>query len=193
MVTSVRSSRAFFVLLSVALAGCGSDSPTETTVGASGSLSYNYTGAGASGSTQFSATGAIPSNVAVNNGSQPWAAGGVDGTSTVVWAVIPKSSNNWDMTFINIERTTAGTATISPSCTSNCADVGVWFGANNNETNYTYYCALTTGSVTISTITATTATGTFSGSGTCAAAAGGETPFTVTNGTFSVGLTALLQ
>jgi hypothetical protein len=193
MEKSVRSSRAFLVLLGAALAGCGSDSPTENTVGASGSLSFSYTGAGASSATQYSATGAIPSNVAVNNGTQPWAAGGVDAGSTVVWAVVPKSSNNWDMTFINIERTTPGTATIAAGCTSNCADVAVWFGANNNETNYTYYCALSTGSVTISAISSTSASGTFSGTGTCSAAAGGDTPFTVTNGTFSVGLSALLQ
>ena len=193
MVKSVRISRAFLVLLGAALAGCGSDGPTENTVGAAGSLSFTYTGAGAASATQYSATGAIPANPTVNNGSQPWAAGGIDGSSTVVWAVIPKSSNAWDMTFINIARTTQGSSTIDPNCSSaDCTDVAVWFGANNNETNFTYYCLLTTGTVNITAISSTTITGTFSGSGTCAAAAGGETPFTVTNGTFSVGITTLL-
>ena len=192
----LKNTRTILVLLAAAIAGC-SDSPNEPdTVGVSGTLTFSYTGAGASSSTVYTATGAIPSNVAVNNGTQPWAAGGVDASNnqTVVWGVIPKSGTTWDMSFITINRTTVGSSTIDPACTANnCTSVGVWFGANNNETNWTYLCELTSGTVTISAISSTNVTGTFSGTGTCITSSGVESAFTMSNGSFNVGVTALLQ
>jgi hypothetical protein len=197
MVKSVRISRAFLVVLGVALAGCGSDNPNEPTVGASGTLAFSYTGAGAATSTQYSATGAIPSNFGVSNGSQPWAAGAIDAANnaTIVYAFIPKSSNSWDWSFIQINRTTVGSSTIDVNCSANnCTEFGVWFGMNGNGTNYSYICTLTTGTVAITAISSTNAAGTFSGSGTCfASGSNTETTFTVTNGSFNVGLTALLE
>lgn len=195
-VTSVRTTRAFFVVFSVALASCG-DKSTEPTVGVSGSLSFNYTGAGAASATSYNASGAIPANVAVNNGSSAWAAGFIDASTnlTGVWASIPKTANTWDMTFITIDRKTTGSSTINAACSAaNCTSVEIWFGANNNETNYTYICTLTSGTVTITSISSTNVTGTFSGSGTCVqAGAAGTTAFTVTGGAFNVGVTALLD
>jgi hypothetical protein len=196
MVKLVKISRAFLLLLGASLAGCGSDNPNEPTVGASGTLSYTYTGAGAATATQYTATGAMPSNYGVNNGTQPWAAGAIDASSnaTIVYSFIPKTSNSWDWSFIQINRTTVGSSSIDVNCTAdNCTDFGVWFGTNGNGTNYSFICTLTTGTVAITAITSTNATGTFSGSGTCfASGTGAETPFTVTNGSFNVGLTALL-
>jgi hypothetical protein len=195
-VTFVRTTRAFLVVLGVAIAACG-DSSTEPTVGASGSLSFSYTGAGAATATQYSAEGAIPANVAVNNGSSAWAAGSVStaNTETDVVASLPKSSNNWDLAVLTIARTSVGASTIDITCSTNvCTTVTIWFGANQNQTNYTYICTLTSGTVNITAISSANATGTFSGSGTCSAASTGATSnFTVTGGTFNVGLTTLLQ
>jgi hypothetical protein len=191
----VRITRALFVVLGVALASC-SDNTTEPTIGASGSLSFSYTGAGAASATQYSATGAIPSNFGVNNGSSAWAAGFTDAstTQTGVVAFVPKGGNTWDETIISINRATVGSSTIGTCTADNCTEVAVMFGANQNETNFTYSCTLTTGTVNITAISSTNVTGTFSGTGTCfQAGATGTTAFAVTNGTFNVGLTAILQ
>jgi hypothetical protein len=192
----VKITRALFLVLAATLAGCNESTEPET-VGISGSLSFSYTGAGAATATQYSATGAIPSNFGLSNGTQAWAAGGIDAANnaTIVYAFVPKGGNTWDQSFIKIDRTTAGTSTISASCTANnCTEIGVWFGMNQNGTNYTYICTLTSGTVNISAISATTASGTFSGSGTCAVS-GSTTPtsFTITNGSFNVGLTTLID
>ena len=193
----LKTTRAVLVLLAAFVASC-SDSPNDPgTVGASGSLSFSYTGAGAASATVYSATGAIPSNFGVNNGSEAWAAGAVDASNnaTVVYAFVPKGGSTWDWSYIQIDRTTVGSSTISASCSAaNCTEFGVWFGMNQNGTNYTYICTLTSGTVNISAISSTNVTGTFSGTGTCAVA-GSSTPssFTVTNGSFNVGLTALID
>jgi hypothetical protein len=191
----VRITRAFFVILGAALVSC-SDNTTEPTVGASGSLSFSYTGAGATSATQYSASGAIPSNFGVNNGSSSWAAGFTDAsnTQTGVYAFVPKGGNTWDETIILINRTTVGSSTIENCTAENCTEIAVLFGVNQNETNFTYTCTLTSGTVNITAISSTNVTGTFSGSGTCfLAGATGTTPFTVTGGSFNVGLTALLD
>jgi hypothetical protein len=197
MEKSVRLSRAFLVVFGVALAGCGSDNPNEPTVGVSGTLAFTYTGAGAANATQYTATGAIPSNFGITNGSQAWAAGAVDASDnvTLVYAFVPKGGNSWDESILQINRTTPGSSPIEVSCSSaNCTEFGVWFGVNQNGTNYTYICTLVTGTVSITAISSSNATGTFSGSGTCfTSGSTAETPFTVTNGSFNVGLTALLE
>lgn len=193
----MKITRALSLVLAVTVAGC-SDSPNEPeTVGVSGSLSFTYNGAGAATATQYSATGAIPSNFGTNNGSQPWAAGAVDASSnaTIVYAFVPNGSNSWNWSYIQINRTTVGSSTIDPSCSSStCTEFGVWFGMNSNGTNYTYICTLMSGTVNITAISATNATGTFSGTGQCDVA-GSTTPttFTVTNGNFNVGLTSILE
>lgn len=192
----MRITRAIVFILGATLVSC-SENTTEPTVGASGSLSFTYTGAGATSAAQYAASGAMPSNFGINNGSQPWAAGAINATdnTTIVYAFVPKGGSSWDWSFININRTTVGASTIDPSCSADsCTEFGVWFGMNQNGTNYTYICTLTSGSVNISAISATNVTGTFSGSGTCAAA-GSTTPsnFTVTNGSFDVGITTALE
>jgi hypothetical protein len=176
----------------IALASCGGDDPTEPTT-VSGSLAYSYTGAGATSATAYSASGSIPLNVTNNFGTNSWAAGSVNSTNseTDIAASVPRGNNTWDLTVITINRTTAGTAQINASCTAaNCTEVAVIFGSSQTESSFTYFCELTTGSVTISSISSSNATGTFSGTGTCTSATGVTTNFTVTSGTFNVGLTS---
>jgi hypothetical protein len=132
--------------------------------------------------------------VATGFGSTAWAAAGLSTNEIDILAVVPKGGNRWDVTSIVIGRSTVGTSDIDVSCSAtNCTRIDVIFGSNQNETNYTESCQITTGSVTITAITASTISGNFSGSGTCNnAATGNDTPFTITNGAFSVGVTTQL-
>ena len=178
------------LVCTVALLGC-SDDPTSPT-GASGSLSFSYTGAGATASTSFNASGTIPTGGSLGAGS--WAAGGISETSNyvVVGAAISRTSATWDITSIGIARKTVGTSSIDPNCVEDelCTGVFVTFGQGQTDATFSYTCALTTGSVTISAISSTNASGTFSGTGFCYSPAGAETAFTVTNGSFNVGITS---
>lgn len=189
----MKNTSALFLVLAAGLVGC-SDSTGPGTVGESGSVTFTYTGAGASSATSYNATGAIPVNVVTGFGSSAWAAGGIGTNEVDILAVVPKGGNRWDVTSIVIGRTSIGTSTIDFSCSANnCTRIDVLFGSNQNETNYTESCQITTGSVTITAITASTISGNFSGSGTCNnAATGNDTPFTITNGAFSVGVTTQL-
>ena len=193
---SVRLSKIFLVAGAIALAGC-SDDPTSPNTGVSGSLSFSYTGAGATSATSFSASGAAPSDVNGNAGTNSWAVGGVSAADvqTVIVASVPKTSTTWDQTVIGIDRTTVGTSAIGSSCTdeNSCTGVFVTFGTNQAGTAFTYFCSLTSGSVTISAISSTNVTGTFSGTGTCfTSSSGTPTSFAITNGTFNVGITSQL-
>ena len=187
----------FVVLAATALASCSDTNEPETT-GIAGQFSFSYTGAGAANATTFTANGAMPVNAIINNGTQPWSVGFVDASgsapSTGILGLVPRSSTTWDIALVSIDRTTVGSSDIVSTCTAeNCTSVGVSFGSNQNETNYLYSCQLTAGTVSLTSITSTTAAGTFSGTGSCFNfQTGGETPFTVTNGSFSVGLTAPL-
>jgi hypothetical protein len=181
-------------LLGVALAGC-SDDPVSPTGTVSGSLSFNYTGAGTTSSTAYSASGNVPTNVGTTFGTSSWAAAGVDATAgeTAVIASVPKTTTTWDLTVITAARTTTGTSNINANCTANaCTTVTVFFGSNQSETAFTFFCELTSGTVNITAISSTNVTGTFSGSGTCETPTGASTPFTVTNGTFNTGISTQL-
>lgn len=164
--------------------------------GASGSLSFSYTGAGATAATSFSASGAIPSNIDNGLGSGSWAAGSVSPTTNYVeiGAAIPKTSTTWDITVVQIARKTVGTSSISGTCEDEeeCTGVFVIFNQGQTDNSFTHYCYLETGSVTISAISSSNISGTFTGSGFCYAPTGTETPFTVTNGSFNVGVTTQL-
>jgi hypothetical protein len=185
--------RSLFVLACGAvLAGCGDD-PTSPT-GVSGSLSFSYTGAGATSATTFSASGVAPDNIDVNNGNNAWAVGGVSTSDNqaVVVASVPRSSTTWDQVVIGIDRSSVGTSTITADCDdeNSCTGVFVTFGSNQLGTAFTNFCTLTTGSVSITAISSTTMSGTFSGTGTCVTSTSTTpTNFSVTGGTFSVGIT----
>ena len=177
-----------------ALAAC-SDDPTSPRPNA-GDLSYSYTGAGATASATFSANGSAPDLAGQSFGTNPWALGFYDvGTSsTIVTAVNPKTSTTWDVSLVQIDRTTVGTSSIDSGCdfdASSCTGVVIFFGLQgtadvNFDTGFTYMCTLASGTVNVTTATATNIAGTFSGSGSCFTPAGDETPFTIANGTFNV-------
>ena len=183
----------------ITLAACGGYDPTEPT-GVSGSLSFSYQGGGSANSATYNASGTIPSNVGGefngnSLGTSSWAAGAYSTTQNyaVVGAAIPKTSTQWDITEVVINRTTVGTSQISADCSdpenTTCTGVFVMFNFNPNGDTSTSFCFLTTGSVTVSAISASNMTGTFSGTGSCFnGTTGAESPFTITNGTFNVGV-----
>jgi hypothetical protein len=184
----------------IALAGCSDDPPTGPG-SVSGSLSFNYTGAGATSAQTYTASGTAPANPETDNGTNAWAVGGVSTAenATVVLASRPVSgsTSTWDQIFVITNRTSAGTETIDSGCddeaASNCTGIMLFFGTNASGTTASYTCFLTTGSVTLSNVSTTNVTGTFSGSGSCFSATGATSNITITNGTFNVGLTALLD
>ena len=179
----------WLVGLCVGVAACGGDSEPAVTV--SGSLSFSYTGAGSTSST-YSASGNMPANPTVSFGNAQWAAGSTGTAGEVdVAAAIPKTATTWDITAIRIARTTVGSATINPNCTGTCTEVAFIVGATQTETTFSSLCTLTSGTVALATISATRATGTFSGSGTCISGAGVMLAFTITSGSFDVGLTSV--
>jgi hypothetical protein len=184
----VKLTRSFAGFATLLAMGC-SDTTAPNTIGAAGSMSFSFTNAGTAGS--YSANGAVPSNVSVNFGSKPWATGTLDNSdqTILVGAAIPKSSSTWDVATIQLVGQSTGTKTIDANCgASTCTEVLVDFGATQSETNFQLTCALTTGTVVVTSLSASHVAGTFSGSGTCFSSTGTTTPFTVTNGAFDVAL-----
>jgi hypothetical protein len=188
----VRLKNALLLACGIALAGCGGDDPTSP-LSVSGSMSFTYTGAGAASATLFSASGAPDLTSPDGNGTTPWATGNVYTTSgyTDITASLPKTSSTWDNAAVTINRTTTGTNNISASCVSgsNCTGVSISFGTTASG-GYAFVCSLSSGTVTISSISSSNATGTFSGTGNCFSSGGVQSSFTLTNGTFNVGLTS---
>jgi len=160
---------------------CGDNGPSSL----SGSLAFGYSG-GVTGN--FSASGAIP---LTGLETATWAAGERDAANQVldVVASAPRNSTSHDLVGVSIARLTVGSSTIT-TCNSNvCTGMTLIVSASNTTSGYDTACYLTTGTVTISSISSTRATGTFSGTGECQAlSGGGPSSFTVTGGTFDVAL-----
>ena len=176
--------------LSVALVACGGDTTAPNNLTTPGSLSFSFSG-GAAGS--YSATGLPPTNGTLSFGTSPWAAGVRDDAkqAIVVVGTVPKTSTTWDLAVIEITRLTVGSNTINSSCTAAlCTGVSVAFGTNQASNSFTLVCLLTTGTVAISSVSSTRATGTFSGSGSCVSMTGTVSAITVTGGSFDVPLVA---
>lgn len=175
------------------LAACGSDSATNVVDGAiSGNLAFNYTGGG--GGT-FSATGGITSAALASSPfTTTWAAGAKEASdnSTTILANLPRTSTTSDLTVIIVKAQTTGTFNIDLNCvetpTSTCSDVSFFVAQSGGGQTFTSGCSLTSGSITVTTLSSTKAVGSFSGSGICFTQAGATSAWVVTNGTFNVPL-----
>lgn len=184
--------------LSLLAASCGDKSPTDPIDGdVSGTVSFTYAG-GVGGGGSYSAIGAIGSSVSATTAhTATWAAGWKDNSdnSTNVLANMPRTDGLSDVPAITINRQTAGAATINPNCiptsTTSCNDVFFFIGADATGSSFTYLCTLTSGAITILSISSIKVTGTFSGAGSCLHASSGTTSaFAVTSGSFDVPLLA---
>jgi hypothetical protein len=177
------------------LAACGSDSVTGAINGAvSGTLSFNYTGGGGG---SFSANGGITSAAFANSAyTTTWAAGFKEASdnSTNIVANIARTSTTSDFAAITVKGQSTGTFNIDVNCvatsTSTCNDVALFTAYNSSAQTFGNVCSFTSGSITIATLSSTSAVGTFSGSGGCVTPSGTVTPWAVTNGSFNVPLLA---
>jgi hypothetical protein len=188
----MRTRRNLFVLPLLAATsfalGCGdsgSGSPTGPTAG-SGSVSFNFTGA-VSGN--YSASGAVQVNQITGAQFGTWAAGGREGGELAVVAFRARTNPRGDFFGLFVEGITGPrTVSITEDCETNCAEVVFVTNMSITGTDQTFerICVLLTGSVTVSSISAQRAQGTFSGQGECVNMAFEEEPFAITNGTFDV-------
>lgn len=160
--------------------GCSDSGPTFF----GGSLSFSYSGV-VNGT--FDAEG---SALDADDPTKSWALGVRDDAQQAVGIVasMPQPGNLHDFVALTIPRVTSGSATVDVNCTASvCASA--LFGFRTDESNESQFlCGLESGTLTITAISASRATGTFSGSGTCLDNAQNETSFSVTAGTFDVSL-----
>ncbi|CAN5489483.1 hypothetical protein BH09GEM1_BH09GEM1_10850 [soil metagenome] len=186
--------RRLAVTVSLALlAACGSGSVTNSIdVATSGSLSFNFTGGG--GGT-YNATGGISSaTLASTPYTTTWAAGYKDtnDNSTNIAANVPRTSTTSDFAAITFKGQAAATVSIANSCTATttvaCNSVSLLIGQSSSGAVFTSFCTLTSGTITIASISSTNVSGSFSGAGTCVTSTGSSTTWIVTNGSFSVPL-----
>ena len=150
-------------------------------------MSFSFTGAG---NGTYSASGVVPANQNAQV-TTDWATGfrDVSENSFVLISVQPTSGGVFNQVLINIPRLTTGSATVDVNCdssTDNCAELAFLVGTNATGSTFQFLCGLETGTLTISTMTNTRATGTFSGTGTCFDDEANETSFAVSNGNFDV-------
>lgn len=172
----------------LAIAACSADKAVG--VATSGSVSFSYTGAGGG---SYNATGSIASNASATTArTTTWAAGwkGTSDGGTYVAANLVRT-NVSDVTAITIARQTTGTSAVDSTCVSSttkaCTDVLLMLGVSSGS-GLNFICMLTTGSVTIASISATNVQGSFSGSGTCSETVSpfATSAWVVTNGSFNV-------
>ena len=167
--------------MAAATAACGDEES-----GLNGSLSFNHSGA-VSGS--FSAVGRFP--LFGEFGGSAWAMGSRDDQNDAIGviALTPRETQRYDMVLIAIPRVSPGSATIDQNCTgSACALLTVEFGASTEDSEFSQFCVLNTGSIAIASISDSRVSGSFSGTGTCTDDAGTTTTFGVTSGSFNVPL-----
>jgi len=182
------------------VAGCGATEPNqgEDTL-VPGSVFFDFIGAGASVSRKFDATGTV-SILDPQWGTTPMAIGELNTARplrTSILGGIPQTDTIWDQALVRVNRASVGTSTykttcfgIAPECGADSSAVQVEFGARHVPSTVMtrYVCSILQGTLTITTLTTRHATGTFSGTGLCTEPNNVQTPFTVTNGVFDVGI-----
>jgi hypothetical protein len=164
------------------LASCSDSSGPS---GFNGTVSFTYSGA-TTGS--FSASGGIPSGAPE---TEEWAVGFRSDEEQLVGAtaIVPRSSTKHDFFFLQLPRLTVGSSTITDNCTAeNCAAVVVDLNVDNTSGDSDFFCGLTQGTITITSISSTRVEGTFNGTGECITTAPNAVAFAITNGSFNVAL-----
>jgi hypothetical protein len=168
-----------------ALLGC-SDSTGPS--GTNGTITFTFAGGTFTVSAAAPAEGSAPSNTNM-------AAGAIDASvgQTYVMGAKALGGDAYDFLVIGMSRTTVGTSPVEADCDpegDTCS--GLVFMQNFGGESFGTMCALSTGTLAITEVTSTRVKGTFSGTGLCINDLEEESPFTVTNGTFNVALTAAI-
>ncbi len=168
----------------VLLTSCKSASAPVNPIG-----SFMLTYAGAN-SGNWSANGAF-SETPLTRQTNAWAASDL-GTNTVFTnSMVPRNATSHDFALLTIRRRTVGTETLTAGCSGTCSRLYIMFGAPNSGTAGALFmmeCTMTVGTITISSISSTRVSGTFSGTGTCTPGMQAGGSFTVTNGTFDTAI-----
>jgi hypothetical protein len=182
----VKHTRVLAAGLFALLASC-SDSNDPDNLTASGTVEFSYSGA--PGGT-YDVTGAPPISQS-QLFTTSWSAGVRDDDADFleIVSVRARGGGLFDEVFIAIPRVTAGNATVSTSCSTDCAELAFTIGTTNSSNiTFEHFCVLESGTLTISTINNERATGTFSGIGLCTDEDLNESNFAVTGGSFDVAL-----
>ena len=174
------------LVAALVLSGCDHGGPSFTPF-----LSFSYSGAAAG---TFNAAGTPPANESSN---KAWAVG-IKGSATAstiaVVALMPTTGGTSLVAGLEIPAAGTGTLTISPSCgtgSTTCGTMGIVFGFVSATGSSTLYCALESGSIVVTKLTAERAAGTFSGTGTCTDVnSANPASISVADGSFEVALMA---
>jgi hypothetical protein len=142
-----------------------------------GTLSFNHSGA-TSGT--FSASGSLLEG---DPQTTNWVAGVRDEVAEAI-AIAARVARPGEVDDIVIDFPQVGPGTVT---IANGAGIIVAFGQTESG-DVEWSCTLTSGSVTVASVTNERARGTFSGSGSCVSETGASAAFTVTNGTFDAPL-----
>lgn len=145
-------------------------------------MAFTYTGGG-NGS--FNASGALPDDTDERN-NRDWAAAIREVDLVGVVGHHARGGGRYDLVILEIPRLTVGTAPIEPDCTTECAVFFFVVNGSDFSGEAAFLCGLNEGSLTIAEISTGRVRGSFQGSGTCLDPLFGETPFTVSAGTFDV-------
>lgn len=180
-------------MAALALLGACGDDPTGTNATVSGSAQFNYIGGGGGSFNANGAVSALASQQTIY--STNWATGWRENslTSINVAANVPAGASTSNFFGLIIGRQSVGSSNIDVSCTSTnpaCTEAFFVIGAAQNGVDFQFYCALESGTVTITAISNDNAQGTFAGSGTCTSggSSSSQTDFTITGGSFNVPL-----
>lgn len=194
-----RSGRMRGVLLVIAVAAMagacrGHDSfrPKPETVWESGTVSFRYTGSVGSRTIGgvYEATGSLPQPLGAHTS---WAASSRSSTQVYISGYRANADGTSDEVQISYPGSATGTIDICPAVT--CSSVRFTMGWTNSTmlSSSDHSCRLMSGTVTLATITAARATGTFSGTAECFSWESFDVTgsATVTEGSFTVPITPL--
>ena len=170
--------------LGALLAACDSPSGIPVTNGADNRVSMAYAG-GVSGS--FSASGTFDSSAPPNTQTFAFASSGADGTLEVV-AYRQRGGARFDFATLTVPEAAVGNVALDVCLGETCASVTLALDVGQAAGSIaTHTCNLDTGTIRLTTLSATRATGTVSGTGVCLPGSGGASvPFQLTSGSFDV-------
>lgn len=170
--------------LAALLAACDSPSGIVVTNGTDNRVSLAYTG-GVTGS--FVASGVFNSTAAPNTQTFAFSTVGSDSTLQVV-AYRQRGGARFDFATITIPDAAVGNVAVDVCPGGACASVSLTLDIGQATGSIaTHTCRVEMGTIRVSTLSATRATGTVSGTGVCVPGSGGASiPFQVTSGSFDV-------
>lgn len=171
--------------LAAVLAACESPSGTLVTNGGSGNtVSLAYTG-GVTGS--FAVSGTFNSTAAPNTQTFAFSSVDADGTLEVV-AYRQLGGNRFDLATITVPDAAVGDVAVDVCPGETCASVSLSLDVGQATGSIaTNSCRVETGTISITALSGTRATGTVSGTGVCLPGTGlASIPFQLTSGSFNV-------